>query len=90
MSKTSHLVYKPVGLLTGMAGGALAGLAFRQVWARIGPDHDAPQPLEREHGWGEVLVAAAVEGMVFSVVRAAVQRGGAVGWQRVTGEWPGD
>lgn len=89
MPKTAKVVYKPIGLAVGMAGGAVAGLIFRKVWDRVGPG-DAPEPLEADHTWGEVLAAAAIEGVIFSVVRAAVQRGGAVGWRRVTGTWPGD
>lgn len=90
LPKTAKVVYKPVGLVVGMAGGALAGLLFRKVWDRIGPGEDAPQPLEQDHSWKEVLAAAAIEGVILSVVRAAIQRGGATGWRRVTGTWPGD
>ncbi|MCZ4120946.1 DUF4235 domain-containing protein [Streptomyces sp. H39-S7] len=90
MPKAAKVVYKPVGLVVGMVGGTLAGLVFRKIWDRVGPGQDAPEPLEQDHGWGEVLAAAAIQGLIFAVVRAAVQRGGAAGWRRVTGTWPGD
>ncbi len=38
--------------------------------------------------WGEVLTAAALQGAIFAVVKAAVDRGGAAGVRRLTGEWP--
>ncbi|MDF9810860.1 DUF4235 domain-containing protein [Streptomyces sp. SPB162] len=90
MPKAANVVYKPVGLVVGLVGGTLAGLVFRKIWDHVGPGRDAPQPLEQDHGWGEVLAAAAVQGLIVAVVRAAVQRGGAAGWRRVTGTWPGD
>jgi hypothetical protein len=36
-----------------------------------------------------VLTAAAVQGVVFQTVRAAVNRAGAVGFANLTGVWPG-
>ncbi|WP_405009258.1 DUF4235 domain-containing protein [Kitasatospora sp. NBC_01539] len=90
MPNTAKIVYKPVGLAAGLIGGALASFAFRKLWDRLGPEGDAPQPLERDHTWPEVLFAAAIQGLILSVVRAAVQRGGAVAWRRATGTWPGE
>jgi hypothetical protein len=35
-------------------------------------------------------VAAAVQGAIFGAVKALVDRGGATGWRRLTGTWPGE
>ena len=43
---------------------------------------------DMERRWGEILAAAALQGAIFAVVRAAVDRGGAVGVRRLTGRWP--
>ncbi|MFD0823500.1 DUF4235 domain-containing protein, partial [Micromonospora zhanjiangensis] len=43
---------------------------------------------DEDRGWGEILAAAALQGAIFAVVRAAVDRGGAVGVRRLTGRWP--
>ncbi|NBM21310.1 DUF4235 domain-containing protein [Streptomyces sp. GC420] len=86
--KVSKIAYKPVGLALGMAGGMLAGTAFKQVWKRLGHDDDAPDALDEDRSWREVLLAAACQGAVFSVVKAAVDRSGAVAARRVTGTWP--
>jgi predicted metal-dependent enzyme (double-stranded beta helix superfamily) len=85
----NKVAYKPVGLLLGIGAGALAGLIFRQVWKVAAGDHDAPNATDEERGWGEVLAAAALQGAIFSVVKAAVDRGGATGVRKLTGEWPG-
>jgi len=82
------VAYRPVGLLLGVAAGGLAGLVFRQVWKRIGGDGDAPSAIDEDRGWGEVLAAAALQGAIFALVRAAVDRGSAVGVKRLTGHWP--
>lgn len=80
--------YKPVGVLLGLAAGAVAGAVFRQVWKMTAGDGEAPSATDEDRGWGEVLAAAALQGAIFSVVRAAVDRGGAVGVRRLTGQWP--
>lgn len=81
-------VYKPVGVLLGLAAGAVAGVVFRQVWRLTAGDGEAPSATDEDRGWGEVLAAAALQGAIFSLVRAVVDRGGAVGVRRLTGRWP--
>ncbi len=85
-----RLLYKPLGVLVGVIGGLLAAASFKQVWRRVGRDDDAPSATDHTHGLSEVLLAAALQGAVFGVVKAAVDRAGAVGYQRLTGVWPGN
>ena len=82
------LAYKPVGMLAGAAAGALAGVAFRKVWHAVSGEADAPEATDESRGWGEVLAAAALQGAIFALVRAAVDRAGAAGVRKVTGVWP--
>ncbi|MEV4756708.1 DUF4235 domain-containing protein [Micromonospora sp. NPDC049559] len=82
------IAYKPVGLLLGMGAGLLAGALFRQVW-RLTGDGDAPNATDEDRHWAEIIAAAALQGAIFAVVRAAVDRGGAVTVRRLTGRWPG-
>lgn len=86
--KTAKLVYKPAGLLGGALGGMVAGAIFKRVWRLVDHDREAPQPTDEERGIGEILAASAVHGLVFAVVRAALDRGGAVMVRRLTGTWP--
>jgi Protein of unknown function (DUF4235) len=72
-----------------MAGGLLASAVFKQVWKRVAGEEDAPRATDQSRGWREVLVAAAVQGAIFAAVKAAVDRGGAAGFKRLTGTWPG-
>ncbi len=89
MSSTAKkIAYKPVGILLGMAAGAVAGAAFKQVWKLASGDDDTPNATDEDRGWVEVLAAAALQGAIFAVVKAAVDRGGATGVRKFTGEWP--
>jgi hypothetical protein len=85
-----NLLYKPLGIAFGVAGGMIGGVIFKQVWKRVAGEDDAPAALQSEYGWKEILPAAALQGAIFGVTKAALDRAGAKGFQRVTGEWPGD
>ena len=84
------LLYKPFGIVFGVLGGLLGGVVFKQVWKLVSDEEDAPAAKESEYTWAEVLPAAALQGAIFALVKAAVDRGGAQGFQKLTGVWPGD
>jgi hypothetical protein len=86
---TVKLLYKPVGVMMGVLGGLVAGMAFKRVWRAVGREADAPKATDRDRGWTEIVLAAALEGAVFGGVRAIVDRAGATGYERATGTWPG-
>jgi hypothetical protein len=87
-SKLQKVAYRPVGMLLGIGAGALAGFVFKEVWKFASGDDDAPNATDEDRGWGEVIAAAALQGAIFSAVRALVDRGGAAGVRKITGEWP--
>ena len=86
----AKILYKPLGLLFSVLGGIIAGAVFKQIWKRVSNEDDAPKATESEYGWKEILPAAAAQGAVFALVKAAVDRGGAQGFEKLTGVWPGD
>jgi hypothetical protein len=86
--KVSKIAYKPVGLLLGVGAGAVAGFVFKEVWKLASGDDDAPNATDEDRGWGEVLAAAALQGAIFALVKAVVDRGGAAGVRKLTGKWP--
>lgn len=89
-NKAAKILYRPFGVVSGVAGGVLASAIFKQVWRRVQDEDDAPDALQGEYPWGEMLVAAAIQGAIFAVVKAATDRAGARVFERWTGEWPGD
>ncbi|MCC0100467.1 DUF4235 domain-containing protein [Streptomyces flavotricini] len=86
--KTSKIAYKPVGLVLGALSGMIAGAAFKQAWKIVEGDGDAPDATDEDRPWNQILLAAAIQGAIFSVVKAAVDRSGAVAVRRLTGTWP--
>jgi Protein of unknown function (DUF4235) len=91
-STSAKILYRPLGLVSSVIGGVLAGSVFKQVWkhATPGDNADAPRALESEYRLREILVASAVQGAIFATTKALINRGGARVFQRLTGEWPGD
>lgn len=83
-----RLLYRPVGLLAGAGAGLVAGVVFKRVWRAASGEADAPDALDENRGWVEVMLAAALQGAIFATVRAAVDRGSAQGIKRLTGTWP--
>ena len=83
-------LYTPISIVFSVLGAVVAGAVFKQIWKRIAGADEAPKALESEYGWGQVLPAAAAQGLVFGFVKAVIQRGGARGFEKATGIWPGD
>jgi hypothetical protein len=88
VSKLGKVAYKPVGILLGVGAGVVAGAVFREIWKVAFGDDDAPNATDEDRGWGEILAAAALQGAIFALVKAAVDRGGASGMRKLTGQWP--
>jgi hypothetical protein len=63
---------------------------FKQIWRRVSDKEDAPDAMQSEYGIGQILLAAVLQGAIFAAVKALIDRGGARGFQRLTGSWPGD
>ncbi len=89
MSAVNKVLYKPLSMAASVAGGLVAGAIFTRVWSKVGDGGDAPEASDLRHTTKEVLTAAAVHGMVFGLVKAAVDRASAGGYRKVTGENPG-
>lgn len=86
----AKVLYRPLGIVFSVLGGLLAGTIFKQIWKLFSDEDEAPRAKESEYGWREVLPAAALQGAIFAFVKAAVDRGGAEGFRKLTGVWPGD
>jgi len=82
------LIYKPFAILIGILGGIIGRKVFEAVWTNI-DDEEPPGALTEETTWPRLLMAAALEGMIFRVVRYIIERQGAVGFRYLTGVWPG-
>jgi Protein of unknown function (DUF4235) len=82
----SRVISRGASAASGMLGGAIAGAIFKQVWKFASGKDDAPQATSDEYGWREVLIASAIQGAIFGVVKAAIDRSAARSIHRATGK----
>lgn len=83
----SKAVYLPLSIGASVAGGMLAGAVFTRVW-NAATDTAPPNPKDLSRPGREVLVGAALQGLVFGLVRAAVDRAGARSYRAMTHQDP--
>lgn len=84
------LLYKAVSMLVSVLGGVVARVIFKRIWKLAAHEEEAPSAMDARRGWPEVLIAAALQGAVFAVVKAALDRGTATAARELTGTWPGE
>jgi hypothetical protein len=84
------MLFKILGFFSGAFAGMLASAIVKKLWQVTPGEDEAPDATDTRRSWGEILTAAAVQGAIFAVIRAAVERATAIGAERLTGEQPGD
>jgi hypothetical protein len=82
-------IYKPIGLIMGILSALVAKRIFNFAWTKI-DDEDPPKGTTQDAPWVKILSAAALQGVIFKTTRVVVDRYGAVGWNYLTGAWPGE
>jgi hypothetical protein len=83
------LLFIPVSIAGGLIGGQIGKKVFEQIWGVI-DDEEPPKPTHREATWPKILAAAAVEGAVFKLTKAAIDHGSRKAFANATGTWPGE
>jgi Protein of unknown function (DUF4235) len=83
------LLYAPMRVLAGVFGGILATCMFNAAWKALDHHDKAPASTDADRSWSGVITAAVLRGALFGLVTAVLERGGAVGFERATGAWPG-
>jgi Protein of unknown function (DUF4235) len=85
----SKALYKPLSIATSVAGGLIAGKIFTEIWQRINPDdEEPPEPQDLNRSTREAMFAAAVQGLIVGIVRAALARSEAHAYRALTSEDP--
>lgn len=80
----NKVAYESLSLVSGVLSGALAGAVFTRIWRAVSDTDEAPEPTALDHNIREVLVAGALQGAVFGLVKAAMGRMTAKGYRRFT------
>ena len=83
------VIYKPFGILLSLLAGFAGKKVFDFVWTKI-DDQEPPKATTQDTSWPRLLSAAAVQGVIFRITRFVVDRYGAIGFNYLTGVWPGE
>jgi uncharacterized protein DUF4235 len=83
------IIYKPFGFAAGMLAALVGRRIFDFVWGKI-DEEDPPKGTTKEAPLVKILGAAALEGVIFKIVRTATNRQTAKVYYYFTGFWPGE
>jgi len=86
----NKVMFKALGIVVSLLASLLAGVIFKRVWKLTPGSDEAPEATDERRGWGEILVAAAVQGVIFALIKAVFERATAEGVRQVTGDWPAE
>ncbi len=84
-----RLLFAPISIAIGLASAMVSKRVFNAIWGML-DEEEAPSPKDRDVPWAKLVAAGALQGMVFRLVRIAVDRGLRHGVMSVTGRWPGE
>jgi uncharacterized protein DUF4235 len=83
------LLFIPFSIVAGLVAGFAAKKLFDLAWGLI-DDEEPPEPEHRDVSWAKLAAATALEGAIFRTVRAVADRAMRLGFNRLTGSWPGE
>jgi hypothetical protein len=83
------LAFLPISILGGILTGILARKGFDAIWAKV-DEEEPPRPEHREVRLAKLVIALAIEGAIFRVVKGLFDHGVRRGFARMTGTWPGE
>jgi hypothetical protein len=86
----TKLTFKAMGIAVSLLASMLAGQIFKKVWKFTPGSDDVPEATDERRGWGEILLAAALQGVIFALIKAAFEQAAAEGVREITGDWPGE
>jgi len=85
-----NLLFRPVGIVSGLIAGLVAKKIFEKVWMAI-DDEEAPNPEHRELGSrSKFVISLLLEGAIFTLVRGVVDHNTRLGFAKWSGTWPGE
>jgi hypothetical protein len=85
----AKLLFIPLSVATSLAASMLSRKLFDQLWGLIDRE-EPPDSKYRDIDWTKLLLAAAIQGAVFRLVKEASDHYSRRAFYRTTGSWPGD
>ena len=88
MSAVGKIVYKVVGIGSGLVAAKLARSVLDKGWAKTKGGEPPRNPAVPGTSWGEAVTWAVASGVAVSVARLLATKGVASTWRRTTGQLP--
>jgi hypothetical protein len=85
----SKLIFRPVSIVAGLVAGLIGKKLFQVLWGVV-DDEQPPKPEERPVPIGKLVLALALEGALFRLVKGLAEHGSRHAFSRLTGSWPGE
>ena len=85
----AKLLFIPVSIGGGLVAGFLSKKIFDQLWG-IFDGEEPPDSKHRDIEWKRLLLAGAIQGAIFRMVKEAADHGSRKAFYRGTGAWPGE
>jgi hypothetical protein len=85
----AKVMFIPVSICGGLLAGFLSKKIFDQIWGLF-DDEDPPDSKHRDIQWSRLLIAGAIQGAIFRMVKEATDHGSRRAFYRSTGSWPGE
>jgi hypothetical protein len=82
-------LFLPVSIVLGLIAGLLGRKIFEQAWGLI-DEEEPPDAKHREISFMKLILALAIEGAIFRLVKGLTDHGARRGYARFTGTWPGE
>ena len=83
------IIFIPFSVVAGLIAGFLSKKLFNQIWGLVDQE-EPPDGKHRDITMGKLIVAAAIQGAIFRVVKEASDHYSRRAFQGVTGSWPGE
>ena len=83
------LLFIPVSIVGGLVAGSISKKIFNQIWEMF-DDEEPPDSKHRDIDWTKLVIAAAVQGAIFRMMKEATDHYSRRAFYRTTGKWPGE
>ena len=84
----AKVLFTPFSVIGSLLAGLAARKAFDQIWQRI-DEEDPPKPAEELEPMQRILLASALQALVFAITKSLFDRGARRTFRGLTGTWPG-
>lgn len=89
MAAVVKALFVPITISGGLLAGLLGKKIFQQVWSMF-DEEEPPDSEHRDIDYRKLVMALALEGAIFRIVKGFADHGMRQGVSRLTGEWPGE